>query len=312
MIDELSKIRYARFRLEMVAVDRLKLPSYKGSTLRGAFGHAFKKLVCVKQDMDCATCLICAQCVYYYVFETPFSGREDSRGYDFAPHPFVIEPPGETRQIYEAGDELPVGLVLVGRALDSLPYFIYAFEEMGRRGLGVGRGKVALKRVFALSAAGEQCIYEADTGMLDLDYPVFAGPSSGEEIGPLVHLRLQTPIRLKTGGRYASSLDFSLLVRALLRRISDLTRFHCSAELELDDDQWIARAEKVQTAAVNTRWYDWERYSLRQEQKMKLGGLVGDVVFTGDIEPFMPLLRLGADLHVGKGTGFGLGRYEIL
>ena len=101
-------------------------------------------------------------------------------------------------------------------------------------------------------------------------------------------------------------------MRALLRRISDLTRFHCSAELELDDDQWIARAEKVQTAAVNTRWYDWERYSLRQEQKMKLGGLVGDVVFTGDVEAFMPLLRLGADLHVGKGTGFGLGRYEIL
>lgn len=312
MIDELRKIRYARFRMEMVAVDRLKLPPYKGSTLRGAFGHAFKKLVCVKRDMDCATCLICAQCVYYYVFETPFSGGEDSRGYAFAPHPFVIEPPGETRQIYEVGDALSVGLVLVGRALDSLPYFIYAFEEMGRQGLGTGRGKVALKRVVALSAAGEQCIYEADTGMLDLDYPICVGASKGEDIGSLVHLRLQTPIRLKAGGRFASRLDFSLLVRALLRRISDLTRFHCDAELVLDYGQWIALAEKVQTRAMNTRWYDWERYSLRQDQRMKLGGLVGDVVFTGDIEPFMPLLRLGADLHVGKGTGFGLGRYEIL
>ena len=311
MLDELRKIRYARFRMEMVAVDRLKLPPYKGSTLRGAFGHAFKKLVCVKRDMDCSTCLICAQCVYYYVFETPFSGGEDSRGYAFAPHPFVIEPPGETRQIYEPEAELHVGLILVGRALDSLPYFIYAFDEMGRGGLGVGRGKVALKRVVALSAAGEQCIYEADTGMLDLDYPVCSG-SSGGDIGPQARLRLQTPIRLKTQGRYASRLDFSLLVRALLRRVSDLTRFHCGAELELDYRAWIARSEKVRTEAVNTRWHDWERYSLRQGQKMKLGGLVGDVVFTGDIAPFGPLLRLGADLHVGKGTGFGLGRYEIL
>ena len=310
MLDELRKIRYARFRMEMAAVDRLKLPPYKGSTLRGAFGHAFKKLVCVKRDMDCATCLICAQCVYYYIFETPFSGEH--RGYAFAPHPFVIEPPAETRQIYEAGDKLHVGLVLVGRALDSLPYFIYAFEEMGRRGLGIGRGKVALKRVVALSAAGEQCIYEADTGMLDLEYPICDGPPTGEDVGTQVHLRLQTPIRLKSRGRYTSCLDFALLVRALLRRVSDLTRFHCGAELALDYGQWIAKAEQVQTASTKTRWHDWARYSQRQGQKMKLGGIVGDVVFSGDIEPFAPLLRLGADLHIGKGTGFGLGRYEIL
>ncbi|HDH05816.1 MAG TPA: CRISPR system precrRNA processing endoribonuclease RAMP protein Cas6 [Nitrospirae bacterium] len=31
----------------------------------------------------------------------------------------------------------------------------------------------------------------------------------------------------------------------------------------------------------------------------------------GDIEPFMGLIRSGEVLHVGKGTGFGLGRYKI-
>ncbi len=39
MLDELRKIRYARFRLEMTVVERLQLPSYKSSTFRGAFGH---------------------------------------------------------------------------------------------------------------------------------------------------------------------------------------------------------------------------------------------------------------------------------
>ena len=140
MLNELRKIRYARFRLEMTAASQLRLPPYKGSTFRGAFGHTFKRLVCVKRDLDCSTCLISDRCVYYYVFETPFSGEgeKDRRGYTFAPHPFVIEPPEETREIYEPGAELRVGLVLVGRALDYLPYFIYAFEEMGQRGLGAG------------------------------------------------------------------------------------------------------------------------------------------------------------------------------
>ena len=100
MLNELRKIRYARFRLEMTAASQLRLPPYKGSTFRGAFGHTFKQLVCVKRDLDCSTCLISDRCVYYYVFETPSSGEgeKDSRGYTFAPHPFVIEPPEETRK----------------------------------------------------------------------------------------------------------------------------------------------------------------------------------------------------------------------
>ena len=101
-------------------------------------------------------------------------------------------------------------------------------------------------------------------------------------------------------------------MRALLRRASDLARFHCGAELDLNYRQWIERAAGVSTVETTLRWHDWERYSQRQDRRMKLGGLVGEVEFAGEWQPFMPLLRLGADLHVGKGTGFGLGRYEIL
>lgn len=314
MLDELCKIRYARFRLEMAAVSRLKLPAYKGSTFRGAFGHTFKRLVCVKRDLDCSTCLICDQCVYYYVFETPFSGEGDGRGYAFAPHPFVIEPPEETREIYEPGAELQVGLVLVGRALDYLPYFIYAFEEMGQRGLGAGRGKAALQRVIALGSesSDDRCIYQSGTGQLESDYPVGVGVPDAAAVGTRLRLRLHTPLRLKNEGRYTRQLDFSLLVRALLRRASDLARFHCGDKLDLDYWQWIGQAAGVSTVETTLRWHDWERYSQRQDRRMKLGGLVGEVEFAGEWQPFMPLLRLGADLHVGKGTGFGLGRYEIL
>ncbi|MDI7261613.1 MAG: CRISPR system precrRNA processing endoribonuclease RAMP protein Cas6, partial [Thermodesulfobacteriota bacterium] len=34
--------------------------------------------------------------------------------------------------------------------------------------------------------------------------------------------------------------------------------------------------------------------------------------FEGDFEPFMPFLLLGEFIHVGKGTSFGLGKYEIM
>ncbi len=54
-----------------------------------------------------------------------------------------------------------------------------------------------------------------------------------------------------------------------------------------------------------------ERYSARQDTRMKMGGFVGKVDYQGNLAEFVPLLKLGERVHIGKGTAFGLGRYEI-
>jgi CRISPR/Cas system endoribonuclease Cas6 (RAMP superfamily) len=45
---------------------------------------------------------------------------------------------------------------------------------------------------------------------------------------------------------------------------------------------------------------------------MKLGGVVGEITYEGDITAFMPYLKAGEILHIGKGTSFGLGKYQII
>ena len=57
--------------------------------------------------------------------------------------------------------------------------------------------------------------------------------------------------------------------------------------------------------------HDPERYSARQDAKLKMGGVVGEAVYEGNLEQFAQLLALGEVLHVGKGTGLGLGRYRV-
>jgi len=42
-----------------------------------------------------------------------------------------------------------------------------------------------------------------------------------------------------------------------------------------------------------------------------MGGLIGRVVYRGDLTPFTPYLRLGELVHVGKGTVMGMGRYQM-
>ena len=139
------------------------LPEYKGSTLRGGFGHAFKKVVCTFRGKPCDTCLIKHRCAYSYIFETPPPEHSAKMTkYLRAPHPYVIEPPLETKTRYASGDNLDFGLVLIGKANEYLPYFVYAFEELGVMGIGKGQGKFCLERVDC----GADCVYDGESKTL--------------------------------------------------------------------------------------------------------------------------------------------------
>lgn len=73
----------------------------------------------------------------------------------------------------------------------------------------------------------------------------------------------------------------------------------------------IPASEKVMIEKEDLTWYDWQRYSARQDTRMKLGGFVGEVTYTGEqLKEFFPYILLGKYIHVGKGATFGLGKYE--
>ena len=111
-----------------------QLPYYKGSTFRGVFGRALKKVVCALKRQECISCLLNSQCLYARVFET--CGQSTVSRMASAPHPFVIEPPGTTRTYFPAGSEFEFSLLLMGESNRSIAYFIYAFEQMGKIGIG--------------------------------------------------------------------------------------------------------------------------------------------------------------------------------
>ncbi|NOZ26392.1 MAG: CRISPR system precrRNA processing endoribonuclease RAMP protein Cas6 [Nitrospirae bacterium] len=289
------------------------LPSYKGSTLRGGFGHAFRRVVCALRNKECADCLLRGRCVYAYVFETPPpEGAKMMSKYTSAPHPFVIEPPPETRRGYTPDDEMDFGLILIGRAVDYLPYFVYAFDELGRIGLGRDRAGFELVDVVcngeSIYDAGARTLGRHDSSDLNISFPAAAGP-----VPEPLTLRFLTPARIVYSGRLTLDLEFHVLVRNLLRRLSLLSYFHCDAEpADWDFKEIIRKAESVRVKSRSLRWHDWERYSARQKTRMKMGGFVGEATFEGDTGPFMDLVRAGEVLHVGKGTAFGLGRFMIV
>ena len=121
-----------------------------------------------------------------------------------------------------------------------------------------------------------------------------------------------TPVRIVSGGALATELPFVTFLRTLVRRLALLAYFHCNQEADVGQiRKLIAAAQAVRIKRSSLRWRDWERYSTRQRNTMKLGGLVGEVTYEGELTAFLPSLRLGELVHVGKGTSFGLGKYLV-
>lgn len=310
--EALKSLRWATFEVTFRVEDPLWLPPYKGSVLRGAFGATFKRLVCVMPHRNCDICLLRQQCVYAVDFETPVRSPEDPKG-AFAPHPFVLEPPSEMRMAYAPDEALVFRLVLIGRAIDHLPYFIYTLDEMGKTGLGKGRARCRIEEVRHIGADGSsRPVYDGVSRQLVTGWPGVSGADlNGVPDEASVTLDFITPTRIRVENDLLIDLDFEAMTRALLRRISLLSRHHCGGAIDLDYRGLVDRSRCVRTERRDLRWYDWERYSARQKTTMKLGGFVGQIAFEGNMGEFLPLLRIGSCLHVGKGTAFGLGMYKI-
>jgi hypothetical protein len=163
-------MKLAKYRFTIKPEYELILPPYKGSTLRDGFGSALKYSVCVERGRECIQCSHRYKCIYSYVFETPVPNEaiEGTRSKDeYVPHPFVIEPPLDERQFYGIEDELDFHLILVGRAADYIPYIIFAFEELGRTGIGKDKGKYSLEKVISINNDREILIYDGDPHIRD-------------------------------------------------------------------------------------------------------------------------------------------------
>jgi hypothetical protein len=307
----------ARFRLGLEVVEPMVLPPYKGSTLRGGFGGVFRRIACSQRQLaKCGGCLLKGTCPYGFIFESgPPEGSELWGSFQEIPRPFVIEPPESEQSEFKPGERIEFDLVLIGKAIDYLPYFILVFKELGEIGIGKRRAKFRLGGVDSVGLDGKpgERVFDGEKVYNRFETVRSMEPSGDGVSGTVEELVIdfRTMTRLKQGGNYAESPEFGVLLRALFRRISALQYFYCGERLELDFSGMLERAGEVKLMENETKWVDWERYSSRQDARMTLGGLVGRARYEGPWREFEEFLRWGEMVHVGKGATFGLGRVRI-
>ncbi len=299
---------YGRYTFKCIFRTYASLPFYKGSTLRGALGHALKKAVCIVKKKECGECLLKSECIYIKFF-APYSIS--------IPNTFVIEPPLDKTNEYREDDELIFDILIFGGANEFLPYIIYAIKNMGEK-IGIGKKIEGERAKFHLESVrwNNRIIYSSKTEKFEFikDLPDI-NLSETENIDDKefsIKITIETPLRIKVEDHFQSDIPFHVLTRAMLRRASSLLE-HYGALPDIDYKKIINDASDIKTAEYDITWRDWRRYSNRQKQGMLFGGITGSITYEGMLAKFIPLIRFSEKVHLGKQTSFGLGKlYAVI
>lgn len=327
-------LRIALLRFRITPKILLIVPAMnKGNMLRGGFGHAFRRLCCMPQCRDAKTCPVAASCPYKLIFEPspPPDAERLSKNQDI-PRPFIFRPPPTTQTHFEPGQSFEFELVLIGQALEYIPYFVLAFRELAEGGLGLNRSRCTLDSVEELGlsspAVGDSSavanprskvapVYSSE----DQLFRTVKGIDSSEWIesrinqltadhGPLT-ISFLTPTFIRTDGRVIREPEFHHIFKRLRDRINALSTFFGEAALDVDFRGLGERSEKIKRVAGRFEWIDRARTSTKTGQRHELSGFVGGATYEGELDEFLPWLVMGELMHVGRFTAWGHGRFEI-
>ncbi len=289
------------------------LPSFKGSTLRGALGHSIKKISCALRRQNCQNCLLTNSCAYSYLYEIKNANNQNQPARAaHRPHPYALIPPTETKQTYKSGDNFNFDLLLFGSANEYLPHVVYAIQEMGKSGLGKKNqepGQFNLEKI----THEQKVIFENNHLQAPQTLPLL----SLEETSPAnsiktITVTCKTPLRLKQLNKLQHNLPFHLLIRGAMRRCSTLENAYGNGEPKLDYKGLAGRAGDVEITQADSHWVDIRRYSNRQKNSMLFGGIKGQITYQGkNLTEFIPLLKFSEVTQLGKQTTFGLGQIKI-
>lgn len=316
----LYNFRVAIFEFVLLLKEGAYIPQLS-SALRGALGEALQKESCTKnvERVDCESCSK-SECAYGYLFATPSRMVEISRGYNYVCHPFVLEPelPFPRRTEFEEEEELKFRIILIGKGISYLPHLINAFQKENT-GIGYNRSEYELEGVYSIFNKNRKEIYSPKERRLNLDYKIlnFKGIVKNSLLQPPideVSLRFLTPTRLKFNESLVGPKDFNfyILFRCLLRRVSDLSKMHCGEELPEHYGYLFSKAKKIKSFG-KVYWNDkWEHFSREDQEKIKFGGIVGQISFRGKLDEFLPFLKMCEIVHIGGKTAFGCGSYELV
>jgi hypothetical protein len=243
---------------------------------------------------------------YTRLFEPGIALGKSPSGLADWPRPLVFRAAHLDGLTIQPGDAFFLGVHVFDLRTPVLALLRAAFAKLGRFGIGPGRGRAELDRVDQLDLAGEG----RQAGDAP-DEPAIVDLSPAAGAVDHVVVRFVTPTELKCDGAMISQPEFAVLFSRLRDRISTLRALYGAGPLDIDFRSLGQRASAVRLSRADLTWERIVRRSGRTGQVHPLGGFTGDAEYEGELAEFVPWLRAGQWVGVGRHTVWGKGDFRV-
>lgn len=336
-------IDYAKLRITLKSISEVVFPGYKGSTLRGMFKTALRRICCPYGDVQCGNCTRAQECVYGMITEHRTETGENTV------LPYAINCSSIKRNTFAKDEALSFDLVLVGRAVAYLPHIIASLSawdnlEVGRFQPLVNQGEIERygppaewsRKIRPRGRIGLGKVEQVSNGAVHLLY----GPRSPFKM-PLadtltsesaindgkwrVKLNFLAPTRItrrvvdEDGTKKKKKLiqpddfDFHLFFNSIRTRIYGLCEHFgngqavlAGADLKDAEPLW----KKVIVSENGLKMEKVRRYRGNMTKWAHLDGFVGPVIFEDVPGSLIQWIMAGEILHIGRFPTLGFGEYR--
>jgi len=303
-------LSYKKIKFLITLSKKVMFPVPVPFVFRSVTGFQLRRICCIARNNACADCMFNATCIYGLTFESIVPKNNDvMSGRDRISHPIIIG-----TDDFTAGerDSLVLEIIFLGPTIPYLPYYYYALKKGGEAGILRERIGYRISDVVEfpdtdkerslviderqINTRIEPDVWECDTDVLTKNTGNYK-------------ITLVSPLRFKAaGGFYAKRIYADEFAECLQRRALVLCR-----QYGRDDFTGEYRySGNWKLSEQNVRWRDFPHYSARQRKDMRIGGMTGDFVLSGEFSPYeRGFLRFAELFHGGKSTNFGLGKIKI-
>ena len=290
--------------------DPFRLTKYL-SLSGNAYAAACRSLSCRWPQRECESCSLDDTCGWHLVFGQALTTDPMAlKRHQKPPLPFVFSFPAcnDTSEIQKL---IVVGLVVIGRAIPQLEMLLNGFSDLiasestpVRAEIAqiacrdyhgsVQNENVAPSLMQSGSIVPENLLITSTDGLLD----------SRCCLGTTLDIYLMSPLRLLEAGHAAVNFKFGLFARSVMRRVSSLSFYYGESEMCCDFKELSRQVDDV--VCID------EHFGYANVTNRKCSGITGYGTFLGDFSLLIPFLIIGSFVHVGKGSSFGMGCYDVL
>jgi hypothetical protein len=257
-----------------------KASFFTGSMIRGALGYTLKRVTCINPSYKCDGCFAKDGCLYYDFYEQANSFHK----YRF--------------DIVLGSGKFDFGLYLFDNACDAIPYILSALHiTLSKNGL--------TKHNYIFSdfeiRLNEESIFDGES-FKSLD--ILPKRFQLDNYCPNIKIKLETPLRIKRDNKL---LKDDVAIEDILRSIYQKAQEFGTGKKAFKLDY----IPQYTTTLKALKYQPLLRRSNRQNKRLNMDGVVGEIAVLGLDRRSYELLKLGEIIGVGKQTVMGLGRIVV-